>query len=194
MQDRVSQYPGRVKLTPVSGQENVYDMEWADGATVAGTALNKANLLTDSTATAFGLTSSATVNTTLAKARELISKAQNTANGVTSRIWPVIGSYTGDGTNTRTISVTGNPQVLLLMRYMSVGGYTSPVSVFFRGQPQGAFFNSDVSTGSATGSVHAAFLPSVEFNASNIVIDTSTNPEYVNRTHYTYKYIVLCTN
>ena len=55
MQDRVSQYPGRVKLTPVSGQENVYDMEWADGATVAGTPLNKASLLTDETAALFGL-------------------------------------------------------------------------------------------------------------------------------------------
>ena len=62
MQDRVSQYPGRIKLTPVSGQENVYDMEWADGATVEGTPLNKANLLTDATATAIGLNSSATPN------------------------------------------------------------------------------------------------------------------------------------
>ena len=26
MQDRISLYPGRVKLTPVSGQDNVYDM------------------------------------------------------------------------------------------------------------------------------------------------------------------------
>ena len=59
MQDRVSQYPGRIKLTPVSGQENVYDMEWADGATVEGTALNKANLLSDSTAALYGLDSDA---------------------------------------------------------------------------------------------------------------------------------------
>lgn len=63
MQDRVSQYPGRVKLTPVSGQENVYDMEWADGATVEGTALNKANLLGDLAAEVYSLdTETATVN------------------------------------------------------------------------------------------------------------------------------------
>ena len=62
MQDRVSQYPGRIKLVPVSGQENVYDMEWADGATVEGTALNKANLLQDTTAGALGLNGTATVN------------------------------------------------------------------------------------------------------------------------------------
>ena len=55
MQDRVSQYPGRVKLTPVSGQENVYDMEWADGATVVGDPLNKNTFLTDATAALYGL-------------------------------------------------------------------------------------------------------------------------------------------
>lgn len=38
--DRVPQHPGRVKLSPVSGQTNVYDMTWADGATANGTPLN----------------------------------------------------------------------------------------------------------------------------------------------------------
>lgn len=72
MQDRVSQYPGRIKLVPVSGQENVYDMEWADGATVEGTALNKANLLADATATSLGLTSAATPNDAFGKLQENI--------------------------------------------------------------------------------------------------------------------------
>lgn len=49
MQDRVPLHPGRVKLTPVAGQENIYDLERQDGATVAGTPLNKASLLTDAT-------------------------------------------------------------------------------------------------------------------------------------------------
>ena len=44
--DRVPQYPGRIKLTPVSGQTNVYDMVIQDGAGVTGypigTPLNKA--------------------------------------------------------------------------------------------------------------------------------------------------------
>ena len=30
MKERVSTYPGRVKLIPVEGQENIYDMERAD--------------------------------------------------------------------------------------------------------------------------------------------------------------------
>ena len=40
--DRVSAYPGRVKLTPVSGQANTYDMVRADQPTQAGTPLNAA--------------------------------------------------------------------------------------------------------------------------------------------------------
>ena len=40
--NRIPQYPGRVRLTPVSGQTNVYDMAVQDGATVAGTLLNAA--------------------------------------------------------------------------------------------------------------------------------------------------------
>ena len=55
MQDRVPTYPGRVKLIPVQGQENTYDMERADQPTQVGTPLNKASLLKDSTAALFGL-------------------------------------------------------------------------------------------------------------------------------------------
>lgn len=55
MQDRVPLYPGRVKLTPVSGQENVYDMVRADQPTQDGDPLNKATLLKDATAALFGL-------------------------------------------------------------------------------------------------------------------------------------------
>ena len=44
MQDRVPLYPGRVKLTPVSGQENTYDMVRADQPTQEGMKLSKATL------------------------------------------------------------------------------------------------------------------------------------------------------
>jgi hypothetical protein len=55
MQDRVSLYPGRVKLEPVAGQANTYDLTRADQPTQEGTPLNKASLLQDTTASAFGL-------------------------------------------------------------------------------------------------------------------------------------------
>ena len=45
--DRVVEYPGRVKLTPVTGQSNVYDMERAEGTEYTeGTLLNALNLNT----------------------------------------------------------------------------------------------------------------------------------------------------
>lgn len=40
--DRVPTYPGRVKMTPVSGQTNVYDMSRADSPVTEGTPINKA--------------------------------------------------------------------------------------------------------------------------------------------------------
>lgn len=59
MQDRVSLYPGRVKLTPVAGQENTFDMVRADQPTQEGTPLNKATLLKDATASILGLPNTA---------------------------------------------------------------------------------------------------------------------------------------
>ena len=59
MQDRVSLHPGRVKLIPVAGQENTYDMVRADSPTQEGTPLNKDTLLKDATAALFGLGSDA---------------------------------------------------------------------------------------------------------------------------------------
>jgi len=40
--DRIPTYPGRVKLVPVAGQENTYDMVRADAPVEAGTPINKA--------------------------------------------------------------------------------------------------------------------------------------------------------
>lgn len=43
--DRVVEYPGRVKLTPVTGQSNIYDMERAEGDVYSdGTLMNATNM------------------------------------------------------------------------------------------------------------------------------------------------------
>lgn len=55
MQDRIPLYPGRVKMTPVAGQANTFDLVRADDPTQAGTPLNKATLLKDATAALYGL-------------------------------------------------------------------------------------------------------------------------------------------
>jgi hypothetical protein len=52
MRDRVPTYPGRMKLTPVPGQPNIYDMTMADDPIEPGTPPTKANLLSDETETA----------------------------------------------------------------------------------------------------------------------------------------------
>ena len=44
IKDRIPTYPGRVKLSPVAGQTNVYDMTRADAPIEEGTPLNKATL------------------------------------------------------------------------------------------------------------------------------------------------------
>lgn len=44
IKNRVPTYTGRVKLTPVSGSANVYDLTRADSPRVVGTPINKALL------------------------------------------------------------------------------------------------------------------------------------------------------
>ncbi len=67
MQDRESLYPGRVKLEPVAGQANLYDLTRADQPTQEGTPLNKASLLKDATAARLGLGTSAVPDDVLAR-------------------------------------------------------------------------------------------------------------------------------
>ncbi len=49
MKNRTPKYPGRVKMTPVAGQTDVYDMERADDPDDTGTPFNKRTMLQDST-------------------------------------------------------------------------------------------------------------------------------------------------
>ena len=42
VKDRIPTYPGRVKMTPVAGQANTYDMVRADEPVEVGTPINKA--------------------------------------------------------------------------------------------------------------------------------------------------------
>lgn len=77
MQNRVPLYPGRVRMTPVSGQTNVYDMERADQPTQAGTPLNAETLLSDKTAEMYGLSGN---NATPDKAFQNIKTEMETLN------------------------------------------------------------------------------------------------------------------
>ena len=86
MKDRVPTYPGRVKLTPVSGQANTYDMVRADSPTQEGTPLNKDTLLKDTTATALGLTGDPTVDEAFAALASALSGITPVENMVIQKI------------------------------------------------------------------------------------------------------------
>ena len=78
MKDRISKYPGRVKLIPVGGAENTYTVTRADEPEDEGTPLNKATLLSDLTAAEIGLTEDVpTVNGALYKLITLINAIAN---------------------------------------------------------------------------------------------------------------------
>lgn len=101
MKDRVPQYPGRVQLLPVTGQANKYDMTLADEPTEQGTPLNKANLLTDATATALGLDPNDNPSVNDAFGAVQAKGVQYTATLPTSG-WALSGGY-----YTQTVTVTG---------------------------------------------------------------------------------------
>lgn len=93
MQDRVSATPGRMLITPENGQPAFYaTIEMADNPSVVGTALNKANLLTDATAALFGLGADAVPDDVLARCVKYAT-----------------GSYVGTGTYG-----AGNPNKIML--------------------------------------------------------------------------------
>lgn len=67
MENRQPTYPGRVKLTPVPGSTDLYDMERADQPTAEGTPLNKATLLQDATCSILNIPDTSVPNDAFAK-------------------------------------------------------------------------------------------------------------------------------
>lgn len=131
MQDRLSLYPGRVKLTPVSGQESIYDMERADEPTQIGTAINKANLLKDSTASMYGLDSIAVPDDVFVASVEAntgyIHITTKTSSGVVAGIPIIIDCvYAGKtGVNGKArISVPFGAHTVKVVRPMDIASVT----------------------------------------------------------------------
>lgn len=129
MQDRTSVYPGRIKLTPVPGQDGYYDMERADQPTQPGTALNKNNLLKDATAALYGLDANAVPDEVFSAIRTLISaNAEGIANGVKI----ATGSYAGTGESAKSLTFNFVPKLVIVSGYVSAGnasGYTYQLAI-----------------------------------------------------------------
>ena len=97
--DRVPTYPGRVKLTPVSGQANVYDMTRADQPVEVGTPINK---------------------------KLLDQKAYTLTKNVTLYVSPSGNDTTGNGTSTAPYK-TINKALSTIPKCL--GGFTATVNV-----------------------------------------------------------------
>lgn len=151
MKDRVPLYPGRVKLTPVSGQENVYDMVRADQPAQEGTPLNKDSLLKDATAALFQLGEDAVPDDVLS----VLSKAALVgSDGVISTPGGVIvtqtkleyGSYIGTGRygsggQNRITFNRIDPKIVFVTRSENVGAS----AMFIKGSSAGhIFFTSEI--------------------------------------------------
>lgn len=125
MKDRTPKYPGRVKLAPVAGQTNVYDMTRLDQPTQAYDPMNKNTFLKDATAALFGLGASAVPDEVLA----------NVAEQLGERIRVVVGEYAGTGTagvdNPSRLTAPFVPKLLIItsegaLRYVLIGIKGSP--------------------------------------------------------------------
>lgn len=101
MQDRVSLYPGRVKLVPVSGQENTYDMVRADEPTQEGTPLSKSTFLKDTTAAMFGLGTDAVPDDVFSyiRGKAAITKKVVVAAGQTISAGDVVDVFSTEASN-----------------------------------------------------------------------------------------------
>ena len=115
MKDRVSLYPGRVKLIPVSGQENTYDMVRADEPTQNGDPLSKATFLKDDTATLFGLDNTALPDDVLVAIKTMFD----------GRVRIAHGTYMGTGvygeSNKNSLTFPFVPELLILYRAGYIG-------------------------------------------------------------------------
>lgn len=115
MKDRVPTYAGRVRLTPVTGQTNIYDLERADEPTEAGTPLSKANLLTDATATAMGLSeANATVNNALAATWAKAVAAKTAADVFAGGLYVEAIEYEGTSGSSKSLEFSAPPTRVII--------------------------------------------------------------------------------
>lgn len=127
MQDRISLYPGRVKLEPVAGQANLYDLTRADQPTQEGTPLNKANLLSDATAAAIkALLASQTEDpSTPNEALNILAQAVENVTTVAAGSCSIgTSTYTGTGTygtaNPTTLTFPKKPTAVIIFGYWAL--------------------------------------------------------------------------
>lgn len=106
MKDRIPTYAGRIRLTPVENQPNVYDTERADEPIQEGTPLNSQNLLSDETAELLGFSQDSTPNDAFVALLEKINNGSKIQTG----------SYVGTGEATKTLMFDFTPKIIVISR------------------------------------------------------------------------------
>lgn len=115
MEDRVPTYAGRVKLTPVAGSTDLFDMQMADQPSVSGTPLCKATLLTDETAAAI----SAGFDTTPNTPNEALALL---AGGAKIEIQSYVGTGTFGSSHPNTLAFQHEPKLVFIIEGNFIGG------------------------------------------------------------------------
>lgn len=135
MQDRIATYPGRVRLTPVTGETDVYDLERADEPIQSGTPINKATLLTDAAAAAVETAAGENSPPSLpSQALGMLAAAISELNG--KAVQMETGGYTGTGTygsaNPCTLTFSFQPSVVILGELVDTGAETHNVPMIYK--------------------------------------------------------------
>lgn len=117
MRDRVPKYPGRVKLVPVTGQENTFDMLRADEPTQPGDPLSKATFLKDATAALLGLDENAVPDDAFSKIKNLIDA------GIKIEMGSYVGTNTFGKNNPNTLRFGFAPKLLILFQGNNVASF-----------------------------------------------------------------------
>lgn len=157
IKDRVSKYPGRVKLTPVAGQANTYDMVRADQPTEEGTVLNAAFF-------------SRKADTLTANANIYVSKSgnDNTADGSSAKPYLTIQAAIN--------SIPKNLGGHMVYIYIGAGTYAEVVDIDY-------FVDGRVTlTGTANAAVKIQGLVTIRktgVNIENIALTIENNHLYV---------------
>lgn len=111
MKDRQPTRPGRVKITPESGEAFYAVMEMADEPTEVGTPPTKANLLKDTTAALFGGDENMVPDDALVALKTLIDDLTPQKVGAAQIVY---GTVQGTGTSKVVVNSPFYPQLILV--------------------------------------------------------------------------------
>ena len=123
MQDRVPLYPGRVRLTPISGQTNVYDMTMEDSPSVVGTPLNKNTLLNALAEQAFAEAEMELTDATVSEA--LLNLASFSA---IAEVVSYVGTGVYGASNPCQVTFAVKPDFIFLFAAVPSSGYVADVN------------------------------------------------------------------